>query len=233
MSSPYAMPETTPLPPQPAATVILLRAAATGFEVLLLKRARELAFAPDNWVFPGGRIDAHDAPRHPRESLPAAKAAAARETREEAGLQVDSERFLLWSHWLTPAGKSRRFSTWFLLGDVGFDQSVEVDQGEIVEARWLTPAAALARQQRGDLRVLPPTLITLQELAALDSIDAARAFCQDRQPPAYKPRLIVADEQTISAYEDDCAYLSGDPHSQGPRHRSVMINGIWHYVRQP
>nr|WP_255493739.1 NUDIX hydrolase [Pseudomaricurvus sp. HS19] len=219
--------------PHPAATVILLRPAATGFEVLLLRRSEQLAFAADRWVFPGGRIDAADAPGQPRESLPAARAAAARETLEEAGLRVNSEHFLLWSYWLTPAGKSRRFSTWFLLGDVSTDQSVEVDQGEIVEARWLTPAEALLLQQRGELPVLPPAIITLQELAGLDSIAAARAFCQDRQPPAYKPRIMIAGDRTISAYEEDCAYLSGDPESEGPQHRSVMIDGIWHYVRRP
>ncbi len=227
------MTDTSTLLPQPAATVILLRPAETGFEVLLLKRSEQLAFAADRWVFPGGRIDASDAPGQPRESLPAARAAAARETLEEAGLTVDSERFLLWSYWLTPAGKSRRFSTWFLLGDIGGDRAVAVDQGEIVEARWLTPAEALRLQEQGELPVLPPAIITLQELAALDSIEAARAFCRERQPPAYKPRIMIAEDQTISAYEDDCAYLSGDPDSKGPQHRSVMVDGIWRYVRRP
>ena len=47
--------------PLPAATVVLLRASATGPEVLLTRRPSSMAFAADMQVFPGGRVDAADA----------------------------------------------------------------------------------------------------------------------------------------------------------------------------
>ena len=43
-----------------ASTVVLLRAAGAGREVLLLKRPAASAFAADAWVFPGGRVDDAD-----------------------------------------------------------------------------------------------------------------------------------------------------------------------------
>lgn len=46
--------------PAPAATIVLLRPAVAGREVLLLRRPLQSAFAPDTWVFPGGRVDAAD-----------------------------------------------------------------------------------------------------------------------------------------------------------------------------
>jgi 8-oxo-dGTP pyrophosphatase MutT (NUDIX family) len=50
----------TDAPPVPAATVMLLRPAAEGVEVLLLRRNTRSGFMPDMWVFPGGRVDAAD-----------------------------------------------------------------------------------------------------------------------------------------------------------------------------
>ena len=47
--------------PIPAATVVVLREAPAGFEVLLTHRPPTMAFAAGMHVFPGGRVDAADA----------------------------------------------------------------------------------------------------------------------------------------------------------------------------
>jgi len=49
-----------PVEPRPAATVVLLRDAPGGPEVLLLRRHRRSGFAAGAWVFPGGVVDARD-----------------------------------------------------------------------------------------------------------------------------------------------------------------------------
>jgi 8-oxo-dGTP pyrophosphatase MutT (NUDIX family) len=54
-------PPEVPVPTRPAATVVLLREASGGTEVLLLRRARSSGFVPGAWVFPGGRVDEEDA----------------------------------------------------------------------------------------------------------------------------------------------------------------------------
>ena len=54
-------PPAVPVPTRPAATVVLLREASAGTEVLLLRRARSSGFVPGAWVFPGGRVDEEDA----------------------------------------------------------------------------------------------------------------------------------------------------------------------------
>ena len=43
-----------------AASALLLRDGSAGPEVLLLRRSSKLSSWADNWVFPGGREDAHD-----------------------------------------------------------------------------------------------------------------------------------------------------------------------------
>lgn len=46
--------------PQPAATLMLVRDALHGLEVLMLQRSQALAFMPGVHVFPGGALDAAD-----------------------------------------------------------------------------------------------------------------------------------------------------------------------------
>jgi 8-oxo-dGTP pyrophosphatase MutT (NUDIX family) len=49
-----------PMTPRPAATVMLVRDAADGVEVFLLKRHSRMDFAPGTTVFPGGGVDDRD-----------------------------------------------------------------------------------------------------------------------------------------------------------------------------
>ncbi|HET7459836.1 MAG TPA: NUDIX domain-containing protein, partial [Longimicrobium sp.] len=49
-----------PVQARPAATVVLLRDAEGGAEVLLLRRHRRSGFAAGAWVFPGGVVDERD-----------------------------------------------------------------------------------------------------------------------------------------------------------------------------
>jgi len=91
--------------PRDAATLILIRRARRGQEVLMGQRSKGHVFMPDKWVFPGGRVERTDAVApaatelHPdadeklrlanRRRQPRAFALAAiRETFEEAGLVV-------------------------------------------------------------------------------------------------------------------------------------------------
>jgi glyoxylase-like metal-dependent hydrolase (beta-lactamase superfamily II)/8-oxo-dGTP pyrophosphatase MutT (NUDIX family) len=99
----------TPLVPRPAATVVLLRAAPGGPEVLLLQRTQAAAFLGGAYVFPGGALDAADGePRVLRRVLGLDEAtasarlalehgalaywvAAVRECFEEAGILIAAE----------------------------------------------------------------------------------------------------------------------------------------------
>lgn len=47
-------------PIRPAATIILVRDADSGFEIFMLRRTRGAAFAGGMYVFPGGRVDGDD-----------------------------------------------------------------------------------------------------------------------------------------------------------------------------
>ena len=74
--------------PIPAATLVLMRAAAAGGppELLVTERTGHMAFAAGALVFPGGRIDADDEATADRFGTDPARIAAIRETIEETGL---------------------------------------------------------------------------------------------------------------------------------------------------
>ena len=85
-----------PAEPRPAATIVLVRAAPDGLEVLLTRRPDTMAFAAGLHVFPGGRVEDGDGrpelvrrARGPRDD-PAFRVrhriAAIRETWEEVGV---------------------------------------------------------------------------------------------------------------------------------------------------
>jgi glyoxylase-like metal-dependent hydrolase (beta-lactamase superfamily II)/8-oxo-dGTP pyrophosphatase MutT (NUDIX family) len=57
-------PQRAPAPVRPAATVLLLRDAPHGVEVLMTRRSMTASFAPGAYVFPGGGIDPADAQSH-------------------------------------------------------------------------------------------------------------------------------------------------------------------------
>ncbi|MFI5315491.1 MAG: NUDIX domain-containing protein [Myxococcota bacterium] len=213
----------------PAATAVLLRDAADGLEVLLLRRNSQLAFHGGAWVFPGGRIDPADAGAGGEEG--AARRAAAREAREEAGLGIDPDSLVQISHWTTPEGLPKRFATWFFVG-LADERQVRVDGGEIHEHAWRTPRAALAARSRAEIELPPPTFVTLCTLEphrrAADALAAARAA----EPRIFTPRVVRVEGGACSLYPADAGFETRDPARAGPRHRLLMLDSGWSYLRE-
>src|SRR5512145_1131655 len=95
------MSEPQPAIAHPAATVVLLRESGNGCEVLLVRRNAQLAFHGGAWVFPGGRLDRADYADDAHDTIAAARCAAVREAREEAGLVLRPDALVLVSRWIT------------------------------------------------------------------------------------------------------------------------------------
>jgi 8-oxo-dGTP pyrophosphatase MutT (NUDIX family) len=214
---------------RPAATVILLRDAPDGLHTLLLRRNSALGFAAGAWVFPGGRVDAAELDATP-DALSSARLAAARETLEEAQLVVDPAELVYYSHWTTPPVMPKRFATWFFVVRAPVEDAVTVDGGEIDDHLWVRPQEALERQRRGEIELMPPTFVTLVELAACSDVADALARAAGREPPVYEPHFVMRPgEHTVSIYAGDDGYESSDPGVLGRRHRMVMAPGDWQY----
>ncbi|BCL14244.1 NUDIX hydrolase [Micromonospora sagamiensis] len=242
----------TPVVPRVAATVLLLRPAAVGFEVYMIRRVAAMAFG-GMYAFPGGGVDPSDAQAHPGwagpdpeewgrrlgvapEAARSVVCAAAREVFEEAGVllagpdpatvvgdvsgddweaaRVDLEKrrthfagfltdrgltlrsdlLLPWSRWITPEFEPRRFDTYFFVALLPEGQRTRDVSGEADHTLWISPADALRRAAAGELTMLPPTLLTLQQVAAAgDLADVARLAAGRDAATPITPRLADLD----------------------------------------
>jgi len=224
--------ESSDPPIQPAATAACLRDGEDDLEVLLVRRSRELVFYGSAWAFPGGRVDPEDAASGADlYDRPAGRNAAVRETHEETSITLSPETLVLLSHWTTPPGRPRRFSTWFFLARPLVDHVV-VDDGEIDQHWWAQPDEALAAQARSEITLPPPTFITLRWLAGFKTVDAALEAAQTQRLERFVPRVATLDDEIVSLYQGDAGYATCDPTVPGRRHRLWMRPGGWHYERE-
>jgi 8-oxo-dGTP pyrophosphatase MutT (NUDIX family) len=219
-------------PVYPSATVVLIRDGVSGLEALLVQRSKAVKHMGGMWVFPGGKVDEVDYP-HDRDAYGAAVNAAIRETHEEAGLIITADQLVYLSHWTTPEGAKKRFATWFFLAILHDDQQVQVDGGEISAHRWLCPHRAFAESQdhREELRLMPPTYVSLIDIADFSSCDEARQAIGARESIIYEPRVVSVEDGLCFLYEGDSGYVDGSVDAEGNRHRTYMKGSEMEYIR--
>jgi 8-oxo-dGTP pyrophosphatase MutT (NUDIX family) len=105
------------------------------------------------------------------------------------GLSLDARELLYIAHWTTPEAEPRRYDTRFFLAALPRRTECELVGEELLEARWITPAEAVAAFDAGDLRLLPPTVHTLRELCTYRSIDEMVGSLRDAPVARVLPRM--------------------------------------------
>ncbi|MEV4823665.1 NUDIX hydrolase [Micromonospora sp. NPDC049274] len=105
-------------------------------------------------------------------------------------LTLRSDLLLPWSRWVTPEFEPRRFDTYFFVALLPAGQRTRDVSGEADHTMWIRPADALARAEAGELTMLPPTLVTLAQVAAAgDLAGVARAAAERDAATPITPRL--------------------------------------------
>ena len=171
--------------PRHAASLILVREGAGGPEVLMGRRPPRSAFAPDVFVFPGGRVEPGDRAVQPlaplseacarRTAAPpglarALAAAAVRETAEETGLLLgepgrpDFSTLTLVARAITPTDSPIRFHARFFRADAAAARGEMADTGELADLAFRPIEEAL-------------------KLPIMDVTEAVLRAVADRRPP--------------------------------------------------
>ncbi|MEW2375843.1 NUDIX domain-containing protein [Micromonospora sp. NPDC047812] len=110
------------------------------------------------------------------------------------GLTLRSDLLLPWSRWITPEFEPRRFDTYFFVALLPEGQRTRDVSGEADHTLWVRPADALARAEAGELTMLPPTLVSLAQVAAGgDLAGVARAAASRDAATPVTPRLDVPE----------------------------------------
>jgi 8-oxo-dGTP pyrophosphatase MutT (NUDIX family) len=173
----------------PAASVILLRDGPSGLETYLLHRHARMVFAPSMVVFPGGRVDAVDA----SDEGDPIRRCALRETSEETGVVLTETDLYPWAHWITPEIEPRRYDTTFFVAGLPDDQEAADISGETDHADWSTPDEALAAGRSGRIKMLPPTMSILIEVADLATVADVINQTIDRKIEPVLPQLVETE----------------------------------------
>lgn len=174
-----------PVVPRPAVSVIPLRDGPSGLEVFAQHRVGTMDFAAGAVVFPGGRVDPPDfeqrleLPPHLTDAwtgtaLPPAEALVAagiREISEECDVLLAPTDLIPWDNWVTPPGGRRRFDVAFFLTHVRDEDAPRWANSstESLRSSWDRVTTLLADEKAGRIRLLPPTLALLTELAEFTS----------------------------------------------------------------
>ena len=207
-----------------AATLVLLRDGTGAIEVLLLQRPDRGSFA-GGWVFPGGKTEAVDTVADDAEAT--ARNAAVRETAEETGLIVAPESLVPLSHWSPPAQLDTKFLTWFFVAEAP-DGEIVPQSSEVVDAIWIRPADALKRHGAGDLRLFPPTWVTLDTLMAYPTVESALRSLREHELREYETKQDAA--RGLAIWEGDESYDGDAPDTEdGPRHRLHVGSLPWRF----
>jgi 8-oxo-dGTP pyrophosphatase MutT (NUDIX family) len=136
---------------------------------------------------------------------------------EAEGLQLQVDRLVYWSHWITPSAERKRFDTRFFAIPVPDGQVASVDRAELTHHAWLGEREIAFHTASGEMRMAPPTLATLQDLWTSHRRHGSLAGMiegeRDRAVPPILPKLVraTADEvEAVLPWDPEYAALPGE-----------------------
>ncbi|HET8615238.1 MAG TPA: NUDIX hydrolase [Actinomycetales bacterium] len=128
------------------------------------------------------------------------------------GLVLRADLLRPWAHWTTPVFEPRRYDTRFFVAALPPGQRAREVGGEADRAGWVQASVAAQRFHAGELAMLPPTIITLEELGAVPTV--AQALAERRRIGRAMPWLVATagDGRDGDAHDGDTHDLDAAAH---------------------
>jgi 8-oxo-dGTP pyrophosphatase MutT (NUDIX family) len=128
----------------------------------------------------------------------------------DEGLVLRADLLRPWANWVTPAEEPRRYDTKFFLAAMPVGQRADGSTSEADHAGWQRPLDAIEQWKRGERGLLPPTWMTLAELAEHGCV--ADAMAAERSVEKIMPK-VLREGRTLRVV------LPGDPeYDAAPSH---------------
>lgn len=132
---------------------------------------------------------------------------------ERRGLVVRTDLLRSWAHWTTPVFEPRRYDTRFFVAALPEGQLARDVGGEAERAAWVSAVGAAQGFHAGELAMLPPTIICLEELAR--EPDVASALATTRRLSRAMPWLVLLDDESPDGPTPDSFRLRVDVDGSG------------------
>lgn len=132
---------------------------------------------------------------------------------ERRRLVVRTDLLRSWAHWTTPVFEPRRYDTRFFVAALPQGQRARDVGGEAENAAWVGAHAAAQGFHAGELAMLPPTIICLEELARVP--DVASALAASRCLSQTMPWLVLLEDESPHGPTPDSFLLRVDVDGSG------------------
>lgn len=138
----------------------------------------------------------------------AAGALAFGELLSRRGLVLRADLLTPWARWITPEGEPRRFDARFFVAALPAGQRAVGHAAEADQVAWVRPAAAIDTARAGKISLLPPTAVTLHEVAtAVAAGEGITGILRQRRViEPVRPRLVLADGQPWLLIPEEVRY---------------------------
>ncbi len=133
----------------------------------------------------------------------------------ERGLKADTSRLEALARWITPAAESRRYDTRFYILPLPGRQHGAHDRHETTDSFWASPDDVLARWERGEIFLAPPTVRTLEVLLPATDIESAVAIARAQRLEPVCPFFAMDGDQAVLALPGDPLYPEPAPAPDG------------------
>ena len=141
-------------------------------------------------------------------------------------LSLATDELQYFSHWITQAGRPRRYDTRFFIARYPKEQNLSHDGNELVSHLWVEPKRAIEKGNRGEISLMFPTLKTLEQLCEFSNVSEALDFARSLRPvPPMNPRISIGVGGKKLLVPGDFAYAEVgklDPDQKGTASRDIV-----------
>jgi 8-oxo-dGTP pyrophosphatase MutT (NUDIX family) len=109
------------------------------------------------------------------------------------GWKLALDRLAPFAHWITPIFEPRRFDTHFFLAAAPPEQVARHDGSEAVDHGWVAPTWLLEQRREGKAKLMFPTRLNLEVLAAAGTAAEAERRARARAIVTVEPQVIERD----------------------------------------